>query len=200
MKRVIYLLIVFLFLAACSTTNSSEISEVKNELRVKNNKLVELEKEIAQNEKTIKKQKKKIKELEKTEDEHNLGYKNEDQKIPTLKVGETFSNDELEITIKQVTNVSDGIKVDFEVHNKSDTPFEGNGGLQFKLDNEQNEDEFNTLGYTIGFNNIGWIYPGEKSSGYYQYLYDREVNVKEIHYYIQVSGTNTRLIGKWIVE
>ncbi|MGE7689691.1 copper amine oxidase N-terminal domain-containing protein [Lysinibacillus sp. NPDC097214] len=120
--------------------------------------------------------------------------------IPTLKIGETFSDDQVEVTIKKVEYVDDvnkGFNVYFSVTNKSEKPLIYPGGLQFKINESKYEEELNRKGYSHHFDSKGYIYKGETTEGHYQYLFDKDISIKEIEY-------NTGIVNypkaKWIVE
>lgn len=138
---------------------------------------------------------------EENEEQVNVPIEEEKQEVPSLNIGEAYSDDNLEVTIQKVEYVAEGIRVYLDVFNKSDTPLEGTGGLQFKLDDPLFEQEFNNLGYAHYFNkNLGYVYKGEKRNGYYLYLYDRDVKIKEIEYFLMESGMKVKPIAKWIIN
>ena len=128
----------------------------------------------------------------------------EEKEVPVLSMGETFSDEQVEVTIKDVEYVQDGnnngFKVYFSVTNKSKKPLDHPGGLQFKLNNAQYEEELNRSGYKLGFETHGFIYEGETRDGYYQYLFDRDVKIKEIEFRIHENGYLKQSKAKWKVE
>lgn len=122
--------------------------------------------------------------------ENHVGSNEESaEEVPTLALGETFSNDDIEVTIKSIEYLEDRIQVYFEVLNKSEEPLERPGSLKFSLKEGQFEEEFNNLGYGHHFNETDfYVYQDERRDGYYQYLYDRNVTITEIRYHYSVSG------------
>lgn len=195
-KFIVFILVSFiLVLSACS--NDSIQANVE-----------ELEKKIEEQEKIIEQQKLKIEQLEQSLENNKNTLTDSDESAnvsanPTLKLGETYSDENIEVTISQINYVSspnNGVQVYFEVTNKSETPLELPGTFKFKLDNQQFEEEFNSIGYTINFEPYGYIYQGEKRSGNYHYLYERDVKVIEITYFIQESGYATQPVATWIIE
>ncbi|UOQ47733.1 hypothetical protein MUN88_17015 [Gracilibacillus caseinilyticus] len=196
------LLSLLLMLTACSN------NEAEQTIANQSDTIKDLENTIEEQANTIESQKNTIAELEDsmTEDNHeseDLVNKNENgtnEEIPTLALGETYSDDEIEVTIHNVEYLSDGVEVFFEVHNKSEEPLEKAGSLKFTLDEEQFEEEFNRLGYGMNFDNTGYIYEGEKRKGSYNYIYDRDVTIKEIKYHYSKSGVTTDLVATWRVE
>ncbi|WP_342551063.1 copper amine oxidase N-terminal domain-containing protein [Lysinibacillus sp. FSL M8-0216] len=135
-----------------------------------------------------------------TGDSNNKKTENEEKKVPTLKIGETFSDDQIEVTLKKVEYV-DGVDKGFNVYlsvtNKSEKPLIYPGGLRFKINESKYEKEINDIGYINHFNSKGYIYKGETTEGHYQYLFDKDISIKEIEY-------NTGIVNypkaKWIVE
>ncbi|MFB7157814.1 stalk domain-containing protein [Lysinibacillus sp. NPDC056232] len=124
----------------------------------------------------------------------------EKKEVPTLKLGETFSNDKIEVTIKNVEYVqgdNNGFKVYLSVTNKSEQPLTSPGGLRFKINESKYEVGINAIGNIYHFDSKGYIYKGETTEGYYQYLFDKDISIKEIEY-------NTGIVNypkaKWIVE
>lgn len=126
------------------------------------------------------------------------------KEIPMLKIGETYTDGQIEVTVEKVeyinNGVNDGFKIYFEVFNKSNNTLENEGGFQFRLKQSLYEDEVNELGYGIHFNKMGYIYPNEKRTGYFYYLYNREIEIKEIQYHYRESGILKEPISKWIVD
>lgn len=126
----------------------------------------------------------------------------EEKEVPILNIGETYSDEKIEVTIKEVEYVqvgeNDGFKVYLTITNKSDKPLENTGGLQFKLNNPQYEKELNNLGYSSHFDSNGYIYKGETRDGYYQWYFERDVEIKEIDFYIKESGILKESKAKWI--
>lgn len=127
----------------------------------------------------------------------------EKKEISILRLGETFSDEQVEVTIKEVEfvhGVNKGFKVYLSVTNKSTKPLEQPGGLRFKLNNSQYEEELNKSGYVHGFKSNGYIYPGETRNGYYQWLFDKDIKIKEIDFYIMESGILKESKATWKVE
>jgi len=123
--------------------------------------------------------------------------------IPTLTLGETYSDDRYDIKVTEVkyhSSINKGPEVFFEVKNKREEPLDHPGSLSFKLSDEKFEGELNSLGYTINFNPLGFIYQNEKRSGSYHYLFDRDVKITEITYHFSESGFRKEPIAKWVVE
>ncbi|WP_347723535.1 copper amine oxidase N-terminal domain-containing protein [Lysinibacillus capsici] len=135
-----------------------------------------------------------------TGDSNSGKTENEEKKVPTLKIGETFSDDQIEVTLKKVEYV-DGVDKGFNVYlsvtNKSEKPLIYPGGLRFKINESKYEEELNRIGYSNHFDSKGYIYKGETTEGHYQYLFDKDISIKEIEY-------NTGIVNypkaKWIVE
>ncbi|MEG0694152.1 MAG: stalk domain-containing protein [Erysipelotrichaceae bacterium] len=131
-----------------------------------------------------------------------VDIKQEVKEIPTLKIGETYSDNQIEVTIKDIEYINDdvdnkGFKVHFLVKNKSNQPLTHAGGLQFKLNERKYEREVNGGGYTINLDSTGYIYKGETVEGNYHYRFDKDISIKEIEF-------NTGIVNypkaKWIVE
>ncbi|MCS1392434.1 copper amine oxidase N-terminal domain-containing protein [Lysinibacillus boronitolerans] len=135
-----------------------------------------------------------------TGDSNSGKTENEEKKVPTLKIGETFSDYQIEVTLKKVEYV-DGVDKGFNVYlsvtNKSEKPLIYPGGLRFKINESKYEEELNRIGYSNHFDSKGYIYKGETTEGHYQYLFDKDISIKEIEY-------NTGIVNypksKWIVE
>ncbi|MEY2355903.1 copper amine oxidase N-terminal domain-containing protein [Lysinibacillus capsici] len=125
------------------------------------------------------------------------------KEVPTLKIGETFSDDQIEVTIKKVeyvNGVNKGFNVYLSVTNKSEKPLQQAGGLQFRLIDSKYEEELNRIGYSHHFESNGYLYKGETRNGYYQYLFDGDVKIEEITFHIMDSGILEESKAKWIVE
>lgn len=135
-----------------------------------------------------------------TGDSNSGKMEKEKLEIPTLKLGETYSDNQIEVTLKKVEYV-DGVDKGFNVYlsvtNKSEKPLIYPGGLRFKINESKYEKEINDIGYVNHFDSNGYIYKGETTEGHYQYLYDKDISIKEIEY-------NTGIVNypkaKWIVE
>lgn len=135
-----------------------------------------------------------------TGDSNSGKMENEEKKVPTLKIGETFSDDQIEVTLKKVEYV-DGVDKGFNVYlsvtNKSEKPLIYPGGVRFKINESKYEKEINDIGYVNHFDSKGYIYKGETTEGHYQYLFGKDIVIKEIEY-------NTGIVNypkaKWIVE
>lgn len=130
-------------------------------------------------------------------------------RVPTLKLGETYSDANIEVTVHGLEYLSgysdkegfdEGFNIFFEVHNKSEKPMESNGAFNFKLEETMYEEEVNRLGYAHYFDEYGYIYPGEMRNGYYSYSFSKDITIKEIHYYTHVSGYKEDLIAKWKID
>lgn len=127
--------------------------------------------------------------------------KKEEVEIPILKIGETFSDDQIEVTIKNIEYIKGspdkGFNVYLFVKNKSEQPLISPGGLRFKINESKYEKEINNIGYINHFDSNGYIYKGETREGHYQYLFDKDISIKELEY-------NTGIVNypkaKWIVE
>lgn len=107
--------------------------------------------------------------------------------IPTLQLGQTYSDDKMDATLKNIVYTPDGFKVFLDVTNKSTSPMFRPGTLIFKLENPMYEMELNSQGYGLFFNSNGFIYQGETRTGYYEWYFGRDVKVKEIEYYANYS-------------
>lgn len=206
----ITILAIMLALSACSNTTKETVSdettvtkieELEKEVEDQNNTIVEQEKIIEEQKKIIENIKMK-QESNKSESKDN-NQDNTNKSTPTFKLGETFSDDKLEITLSQVVYTSapnKGVQVYFEVTNNSEEPLESPGILKFKLDNTKYEEEFNRLGYGMNFDSIGFIYQGEKRSGNYHFYFERDFKVLEVTYHINESGYAKQPIATWIIE
>ena len=194
MKNTIIFLLIIFFLISCS----NEATQKENETTPIDDST---EKSTVTNE-TSSMENDSKETIEEDDEQDNVPIEEEkEEEMSSLNIGETFSNDNLEVTIQKVEYVSEGIRVYLDVFNKSDTPLEGTGGLQFKLDDPQFEQEFNNLGYSHYFNkNLGYVYKGEKRNGYYLYLFDRDVKIKEIEYFLMESGMKVEPVAKWVVN
>ncbi|WP_117161431.1 hypothetical protein [Paraliobacillus sp. X-1268] len=199
MKKLVCLFLL-LFLVACSNDETVESSTDQTEI------INELEKTIEEQTKTLESKEQRIVELEsmvaeETDDSKEVAENNETNgEVSTLALGETFSNEEIEVTIQKLEYVSGGVQAYFEVHNKSEEPLEKPGSLKFKLEESELEEEFNKLGYSMNFDDAGYLYEGEKRSGSYMYMYDRDITISEVSYHKSESGYTTDLIAKWNVK
>lgn len=122
------------------------------------------------------------------------------KEIPTLKIGETFSNAQLDITLQKIEYASQGIEIYFDYHNKSDIPVQMPGNFQFKLDQPMYEHELNNMGFSYRSQSFGYIYKGESRSGYYFYVFDKNVKIKELTFHSLQDGIIKEALVKWNVE
>lgn len=132
-------------------------------------------------------------------DSNNVG-KEPIKELPTLTLGQTFTNPQLDVTVKSIEYVEDGFKIYFYVYNKSTIPLRAPGTMKLKLDNPLYEKELNSMGYSVNFNTNGYIYQGEKRDGYYQWYFSKDVKVKEIEYYSNYSHALGSPIAIWKAE
>jgi len=126
--------------------------------------------------------------------------KTEKKEQPILSLGETFADEQIEVTVKDIEyvhRINKGFKVYLSVTNKSTKPLQQPGGLQFKLNNALYEDEVNMSGYSHHFESNGYIYPGETRDGYYQWLFDKDVKIEEIEFYMMENGFLKQFKAKW---
>ncbi|MED3798333.1 copper amine oxidase N-terminal domain-containing protein [Lysinibacillus capsici] len=134
----------------------------------------------------------------------NSGKIEEEIEIPTLKLGETYSDNQIEVTIKKVEYVQEkyykGYKVYFSVKNKSKETLDSMGGLQFKINESKYQKEINNNSIIIHFGSSRYIYEGESKDGYYEYIIDRDVKIEEITYHMMDGGVLKESKAKWIVE
>lgn len=121
----------------------------------------------------------------------------EEIEVPVLSIGKTFSDDQVDVTIKAVEYVEDGFKVYLSVTNKSDKPLTHPGGLRFSLNESKYEEELHRSGYSNYFDIKGSIYKGETSNGYYEWNFDKNIQIKEIEYN---NGIVNQPKAKWIVK
>lgn len=134
----------------------------------------------------------------------NSGKMEEEIEIPTLKLGETYSDNQIEVTIKKVEYVQEkyykGYNVYFSVKNKSKETLDSMGGLQFKINESKYQKEINNNSIIIHFGSSRYIYEGESKDGYYEYIIDRDVKIEEITYHMMDGGVLKESKAKWIVE
>lgn len=121
----------------------------------------------------------------------------EEKEVPVLNIGKTFSDNQVDVTIKEVEYVEGGFKVHLSVTNKSDKPLTHPGGLRFSLNESKYEEEINRSGYSNYFDIKGSIYKGETSSGYYEWNFNKNIEIKEIEYN---TGIVNQPKAKWIVK
>src|SRR5690625_1996171 len=177
MKRLyITLLLVFiLLLPACTSSNEEFVSDVSTE-----SKVLELEEKNKELNSIIAERDDTIKELEMKLDSGQIEtvdntQENSNDSIPVLKIGETYSDDKIDVRISQIeytASSNKGIQVYFEVVNKSGNPLESPGRLEFTLEDSKYEEELNRIGYTINFNPHGYIYQDEERKGSYRYTFE----------------------------
>jgi len=196
-----FLLVFILLMSACSNSNEESASD--------ENKILELEEKIEELNNIISKQDNTIDELEKNLKSEQIktvsnAQGNSKDSIPVLKLGETYSDDKIDVTISQIeytTSPNKGVQVYFEVVNKSENPLELPGRLTFALEDPKFEEEFNKIGHSINFSPHGYIYQDEGRKGSYQYIYDREINITEITYHAHGSDySNQRTIATWVID
>ena len=143
-----------------------------------------------------------------TEDSYTINKETQQPKLPKiekketsiLSLGETFTDEQIEVTVKDIEyvhRINKGFKVYLSVTNKSTKPLQQPGGLQFKLNNALYEDEVNMSGYSHHFESNGYIYPGETRDGYYQWLFDKDVKIEEIEFYMMENGFLKQFKAKW---
>lgn len=129
----------------------------------------------------------------------NTGYD-----IPTLQLGETYKKDGLEITIEKLeylTAPEKGFRVYFSIVNNSKYTLKDIGRLEYKLTNSKYENEINEKGFRINVNKDGYIYSNESVFGYYEYIYENNINITEIIYYIYIDGREMSFpIAKWAIK
>lgn len=198
------LLVSMLVLSACSNSNEELASDVPAV-----NKVPELEEKIEELNNIITEQSNTIEELEmklNVDQIETAGNTQEDSNdsIPILELGETYSDDKIEVTISQieyVTSSNKGVQVYFEVVNKSEKPLQSPGSFIFTLEDSQFGEEFNRIGYSINFEPYGYIYQNEERKGSYRYIFEREINITEITYHAHRSDhTNEGVIATWVID
>lgn len=198
------LLVFMLVLSACSNSNEELESDVPAV-----NKVLELEDKIEKLNNVIAEQSKTIEELEmklNVDQIETVGNTQEDlnDSIPILELGETYSDDKIDVTISQieyVTSSNRGVQVYFEVVNKSESPLQSPGSFIFTLEDSQFEEEFNRIGYSINFDPYGYIYQDEERKGSYHYIFEREISITEITYHAHRSDyTNEETIATWVID
>ncbi|MBD1222765.1 hypothetical protein [Virgibacillus halodenitrificans] len=205
MRNLTLMLLGFILLLSACTGNTNEDVSSQEETK---NKITELEKKIEEQSKKIEEQKETIEEFKskQTNEKAETVSQNVDDTndtSPTLKIGETYSDDKIEVTvfrIENTTTVNKGIQVFFEVKNKSKTPLQTPGTFKFSLKDKQFEEELNRLGYTINFEPHGYIYQGEERNGNYHYLFERDVEITEATFYINENGFANQPIATWKVK
>ncbi|WP_430788374.1 hypothetical protein VBD025_00810 [Virgibacillus flavescens] len=119
------------------------------------------------------------------------------RQIPTLKAGELFSDNQIDVRIKEVKYLDGAFRVYLYVRNKGEDPFENPGQLQFKLKDSKYENEVNRLGFGHHFNRKGYIYQGEESDGFYEWQFERDIEIEEITFATTKSGVMTTKVAKW---
>lgn len=193
-----------LALSACSNSNE----ELESDVPVVN-KVLELEEKIEELNNIIAEQSNTIEELEmklNVDQIETVGKTQEDlnDSIPILELGETYSDDKIDVTINQIEYVSSsnkGVQVYFEVVNKSENPLQLPGSLIFTLEDSQYEEEFNRIGHSINFDPYGYIYQDEERKGSYHYIFEREINITEITYRAHGSDyKNQGNIATWAID
>lgn len=135
MKRLhITLLLVFiLVLPACTSSNEEIVSDESTD-----GKVLELEEKIKELNSIIAERNDTIKQLEMKLDSGQIEtvdntQENSNDSIPVLKIGETYSDDKIDVTISKIEYTDKGIQVYFEVFNKSENPLESLGVLSSHL-------------------------------------------------------------------
>lgn len=198
------LLVSMLVLSACSNSNEEFVSDVPTV-----NKVSELEEKIEELNNIIAEQSNIIEELEMKLNVDQIEIAGNPQgdsndSIPILELGETYSDDKIEVTISRieyVTSSNKGVQVYFEVVNKSENPLESPGSFIFSLEESQFEEEFNRIGYSINFDPYGYIYQDEERKGNYHYIFEREIDITEITYHAHRSEyTNEGVIATWVID
>jgi len=127
-----------------------------------------------------------------------------DDNIPILQIGETYKKDGLEITIEKLeylTASEKGFRVYFSIVNNSDNPLISTGILQFKLNDTKYQNELNSGGCRIKTNKKGYIYPNESASGYFEYFFEKDIEINEIVYHIGIDGSSKMSpVAKWVIK
>lgn len=126
----------------------------------------------------------------------------ESTQIITANIGETVELNDLRIKIKQVKystaeGGSKAFRVYFTVINNSTEALQRAAQFKFSLKEKRYEQEVNSLGFTHCVNKTGWIYPGESVSGYYEYIYPRNITITSVQY--AIPGKRTPL-AEWIIK
>ncbi|MGH4051965.1 MAG: hypothetical protein ACREVX_11570 [Clostridium sp.] len=126
---------------------------------------------------------------------------NNNKNIPTLKLGEKTVYNDIEVCINKVENSGNKIKVYFTVKNNSQNTLDSRGGFDFKLIDPKYEDELNNSGYGMSpSSGSQYVYPKESYNGYYEWSFERNVDIKEISYRLMYSGSKKDTVGIWILK
>lgn len=127
--------------------------------------------------------------------------------LPTYTQGEKASIDGLEVKIERIEygtpnfpGLEKGFRIYFSVTNNSSRAIEQAGEFSFKLKDPQFEAEVNRLGYGHHVDNDGYVYPGETASGYYEWYFDKDIQIVEVIYYVSASGTHRYPFATWIFK
>lgn len=131
----------------------------------------------------------------------------EQEQLKTYSLGQKASIEGVEVRIDRVEygtpdypGKENGFRVYFSVANNSSKPLIQAGEFSFKLKDPKYEEEVNRLGYGHYVDNDGSVYPGESSTGYYQWYFDNDMQIKEITYYMPSGGTRQYPLAKWTVR
>lgn len=127
--------------------------------------------------------------------------------LPTVHLGEKVSINGLDVTITKVDygmpnfpGKEKGFRIYFSVTNNSPEKLEKAGEFSFKVNPSIYEEEVNRLGYRHYVDNDRYVYPGETATGYYEWYFDKDLEIVEITYYIPNSGIHQYPLAKWIVS
>mgnify|MGYP001064792488 CR=1 FL=1 len=155
---------------------------------------------------------KKVEEIKKEEPT----VKSTDDLINKVKIGDTITNDGLSVTIEKIeyngdnfrpddpdstTIYSKGFGVYYKIENKSERVYQ-KPGIRFKLEPSKFEHEVNSIGYSHHpVKASSYIYPGETLTGFYQYVFERDINISEIKVLMQGPDYYPQqAFGTWLVK
>lgn len=118
-----------------------------------------------------------------------------DELINRVKVGDTITNDGLSVTTEKIeyngnnfrpddpdstSRYSKGFGVYYKIENKSERVYQ-KPGIRFKLELSKFEHEVNSIGYSHHPAKAScYMYPGETLTGFYQYVFECDINISEI--------------------
>lgn len=139
-----------------------------------------------------------------------------DDTINRVKIGDTITNDGLSVTIEKIEYNGNNFRPDdpdstsiypkgfgvyYKIENNSEKVYK-KPNIRFKLEPSKFEEEVNSIGYShhpVRANS--YIYPSETLTGFYQYVFDHDVNISEIEVLMQESNYYPQqAFGIWLVK